>query len=133
MKNLCLTAFGLWVLSTSCAAYSGELCEKNNLEFVMEEARRYNHLAKDILFKYDYNAKELLAQQPTPSMDQCLKQHLQPIIDDERAIVSNKDYEDMASCEKYEQISVNAKIFIRKYSSLQKTYFQTCLNNNPSE
>ncbi|MEQ1528958.1 MAG: hypothetical protein ABL925_06550 [Methylococcales bacterium] len=132
MKNYLLSVFALTSLCFSWQAFSGELCQKNGTEYTMEEARKYSHLAKDILFKYDYNAKEILAQQPTSEMDHCLKLLLEPISAAEHLIVSNKDYEDMEPCEKYELIATNAKAFTRKYAGGHKIYFQSCLNNNPS-
>lgn len=132
MKKHLLSIVALVCYGYAGLGWGGELCERNNIEYVMEEARRDNHAARDVLFEYDYHAKELLAQQPTPAFDQCLKQLLEPIIAAEHLIVSNKEYDKLETCAKYELISINAKAFTKKYSGNPKSYFQACFNMTPS-
>jgi hypothetical protein len=117
--------------SASDLAVSGELCQKHNIEYVTNEAGKYTHLAKDILFKYDYYAKELLARHPTAEMEICVNQLLAPLIDLNEHIAANKAYDDLEGCEKFELISMVAKAFTRKYANGQPSYFNSCLQKAP--
>jgi len=131
MKKYEMLFFLLAGFSASDIAVSGELCQKYNIDYVTNEAGKYTHLAKDMLFKYDYYAKELLAQYPTAQMESCVNQLLAPLIDLQEHIAANKAYDDLEGCEKFELITMVAKAFTRKYANGQPSYFNSCLKKPP--